>query len=67
MPSVPISVGLANWKIICQLKEIGGRRVANLAIKNICLLSKLLFMLFNKDDKWQQILKNKYLESESLI
>jgi hypothetical protein len=42
-------------------------RVDNLAIKNICLLDKLLFKLLNEDNKWQQILKNKYLESKSLI
>ena len=31
---------LTKWKIICQPREIGGLGVANLAIKNVCLLSK---------------------------
>jgi hypothetical protein len=31
---------LGKWKLICQPKELGGLGVANLDIKNICLLSK---------------------------
>jgi hypothetical protein len=38
------------WKIICQPKEIGGLGVANLATKNVCLLSKWLFKLLNEND-----------------
>jgi hypothetical protein len=57
---------LAKWNTICQHKEIGGLGLDNLAIKNECLLSKWLFKLINEDDKWQQILKNKYLVSKSL-
>ena len=52
---------LAKWEIICQPKEIGGLGVANLDIKNICLLSKWLFKLLNGDGVWQQLLRNKYL------
>jgi hypothetical protein len=48
---------LAKWKIICQPKKIGGLGVANLAIKNICLLSLWLFKLFNEDLTWKQTLK----------
>jgi hypothetical protein len=40
--------------------------VANLATKNICLVSKWLFKLLNQDGTWQQLLKNKYLGSKSL-
>ena len=57
---------LAKWNIICQPKEVGGLGVANLATKNICLLSKWLFKLLNQDGTWQQLLKNKYLGSKSL-
>jgi hypothetical protein len=45
--------GLAKWQIICQPKELGGMEVANLAIKNICLLSKWLYKLLNEDGMWQ--------------
>lgn len=57
---------LAKWEIICQPKEIGGLGVANLDIKNICLLSKWLFKLLNGDGVWQQLLRNKYLRDKSL-
>jgi hypothetical protein len=55
------------WNIICQSKEVGGLGIANLVIKNICLFNNWLFKLLNEDYKWQQILKNKYLGSKSLI
>ena len=38
----------------------------NLEVQNKCLLSKWLFKLTNKDDIWQQILRNKYLGSKTL-
>ena len=57
---------LAKWEIICQPKEIGGLGVANLDIKNICLLSKWLFKLLNEDGVWQRLLRNKYLRDKSL-
>jgi hypothetical protein len=57
---------LVKWKIICQPKELGGLGVANLATKNMCLLSKWLFKLLNENGVWQQILKNKYLGTKAL-
>jgi hypothetical protein len=48
---------LAKWNIICQPKEVGSLGVANLATKNICLLSKWLFKLLNQDGTWQHLLK----------
>jgi hypothetical protein len=45
--------GVAKWQIICQPKELGGLGVANLAIKNICLLIKWLYKLLNEDGMWQ--------------
>jgi hypothetical protein len=57
---------LAKWEIICQPKELGGLGVANLDIKNICLLSKWLFKLLNEDGVWQRLLRNKYLRYKSL-
>ena len=47
-------------------KDQGSLGITNLAIKNICLLSKWLFKLLNEDELWQQILCNKYLGSKSL-
>jgi hypothetical protein len=44
---------------------LGGLGVSNLAVKNICLLSKWLYKLLNEDEMWQQLLKNKYLGDKS--
>jgi hypothetical protein len=57
---------LAKWEIICQPKELGGQGVANLDIKNICLLSKWIFKLLNEYGVWQRLLRNKYLRDKSL-
>jgi hypothetical protein len=58
---------LAKWQIIiCQPKELGRLGVANLAIKNICLLSKWLYKLLNEDGIWQRLLTNKCLGGKSL-
>jgi hypothetical protein len=57
---------LARWYVICQHKVLGGLGVSNLAIKNICLLSKWLYKLLNKDGMLKQLLKNKYLGDKSL-
>ena len=56
---------LIKWGLLCQPKDQGGIGIANLAIKNRCLLSKWLFKLLNKDGIWQQLLRNKYLGSKS--
>jgi hypothetical protein len=57
---------LARWHVVCQPKVLGGLGVSNLAVKNICLLSKWLYKLLNEDGMWQQLLKNKYLGDKSL-
>jgi hypothetical protein len=46
--------------------EARGLCVSNLAIKNICLLTKWLYKLLNEDGMWQQLLKNKYLGDKAL-
>ena len=51
---------------MCQPKDQGGLEITNLAIKNICMLSKWIFKLMNEDGIWQQLLHNKYLGSKSL-
>ena len=48
---------LARWHVVCQPKVLGGLGVSNLAVKNICLLSKWLYKLLNEDGMWQQLLK----------
>ena len=44
---------LVKWGFLCQPKDQGGLGIANLAIKNRCLLSKWLFRLLNEDGLWQ--------------
>jgi hypothetical protein len=61
-----INTDSSSGKIICQPKELGGLGVANIAIKNICLLNEWLFKLLNEDGICQQILKNKYLGTKAL-
>jgi hypothetical protein len=57
---------LTKWNIVCQPKDQGGLGITNLAVKNICLLSKWLYRLLNEDGVWQQLLQNKYLGCKSL-
>jgi hypothetical protein len=47
-------------------KEQGGLAIQNLDIQNKCLLIKWLFKLYNKDDLWQQLLRNKYFKDKIL-
>ena len=45
----------------------GGLGIENLEVKNICLLSKWLYKLSDGNDAtWAQILRNKYLQSNTL-
>jgi hypothetical protein len=37
-----------------------------LELKNKCLLSKWLFKLLNEEGVWQELLRNKYLNSKTL-
>jgi hypothetical protein len=56
---------LTKWNIVCQPKDQGGLGITNLAVKNICLLSKWFYRLLNEDGVWQQ-LQNKYFGGKSL-
>jgi hypothetical protein len=47
-------------------KDQRGLGIANLAIKNISLLSKWIFNLLNGDRSWQSLLRNKYLTTKIL-
>ena len=58
---------LAKWDIVCQPKEQGGLGIQNMELKNIALLSKWLYRLLTTDGTWQQILRNKYLGTKSLV
>lgn len=57
---------LAKWSILCTPKYFGGLGILNLDFQNICLLSKWLFRLINKDGVWQNLLRRKYLYNKSL-
>ena len=57
---------MAKWSILCQPKEIGGLGIQNLEIQNQCLLSKWLFKLINEEGMWQELLKRKYLRSQTI-
>jgi hypothetical protein len=57
---------LAKWNILCRPKDQGGLGIADLAIKNISLLSKWIFNLFNRDGPRQFWLRNKYLTTKTV-
>jgi hypothetical protein len=57
---------LAKWNILCQPKDQGGLGIQDLNIKNIVVLSKWLFKLLTTDGTWQQILRNKNMNSKPL-
>lgn len=57
---------LARWNIVCQPKDQGGLGIQNIDIQNQCLLSKWLFKLINEDGLWQNILRRKYLKSQTI-
>jgi hypothetical protein len=58
---------LAKWGIICKPKDQGGLGVLTLELQNQCLLSKWIFSLVNSEGEWQQLIKNKYLRSKTII
>ena len=45
---------------MCSPKCVGGMGIIDLDVQNVCLLSKWLYKLINKDGVWQQLLKKKY-------
>jgi hypothetical protein len=47
-------------------KEQGGLRMEVLELKNKCLLAKWLFKILNEQGVWQELIKNKYLHSQTL-
>jgi hypothetical protein len=51
---------------MCTPKDLDGPGVLNLDLMNISLLCKWLWKLENEDGMWQDILKRKYLQKESL-
>jgi hypothetical protein len=57
---------LTRWNIICQPKEQGGLGIQNIDVQNRCLLSKWLFRLINEEGIWQNLLKKKYLCSQTI-
>jgi hypothetical protein len=52
--------------IICRPKEQGGLGIEVLELKNKCLLAKWLFKILNEQGVWQELIKNKYLHSQTL-
>jgi hypothetical protein len=58
---------LARWNIICEPKEQGGLDILNIDVQNRCLLSKWLFKLINEEGIWQNMLKRKYLQTQTII
>jgi hypothetical protein len=57
---------LVNWETIRSPKDLGGLGVLNLELTNIILLCKWIWKLENEEGMWQNILKKKYLHSETL-
>ena len=53
--------------ILCRPKDQGGLGILDLQIQNKCLLAKWIVNLLNTDGMWQELLKNKYLRSKSLM
>ena len=41
--------------------------IHNLELKNVALLNKWLYRLLTTDCTWQQIIRNKYLETKPLV
>jgi hypothetical protein len=57
---------LTRWNIIYQPKEQDGLGILNIDVQNKCLLSKWLFKLINEEGLWQNILKRKYLKTQTI-
>jgi hypothetical protein len=52
--------------MVCRLRDQGGLGIEVLDVKNICLLSKWLFKIINKEGMWQELLCNKYLKTKKI-
>jgi hypothetical protein len=57
---------LVDWGTVCTPKDLGGLGVLNLDLMNIGLLCKWLWKLENETGMWQDILKKKYLQKETM-
>jgi hypothetical protein len=57
---------LARWNIICQPKEQGGLGIQNIDVQNKCMLSKWLLKLINEEGLWQNLLRRKYLRTQTI-
>jgi hypothetical protein len=57
---------LSRWDILCRPKDQGGLGIEVLELKNKSLISKWLFELLNGDGVWQELLRNKYIQSKTL-
>jgi hypothetical protein len=55
-----------DWETVWTPKDLGGLGVLNLDLMNIGLLCKRLWELENETGLWQDILKKKYLQKETL-
>jgi hypothetical protein len=58
---------LVDWETVCTPKDLSGLGVLNLDLTNIGLLCKWLWKLENESGMWQDILKKKNLQKETLI
>jgi hypothetical protein len=57
---------LVDWETVCTPKDLGGLGILNLDMMNIGLLCKWLWKLENESGMWQDILKKKYLQKETM-
>jgi hypothetical protein len=57
---------LARWNIISQPKEQGGLGNQNIGVQNKCLLSKWLFKFINEEGLWQNLLRRKYMRTQTI-
>lgn len=55
-----------NWSAVCILKDLGGFGVLDLELMNTSLLCKWLWKLENSEGEWQDILRKKYLQKQTL-
>jgi hypothetical protein len=57
---------LVDWETVCTPKDLGGLGILNQDMMNIGLLCKWLWKLENESGMWQDILKKKYLQKETM-
>ena len=57
---------LVSWQNVCLPKDCGGLGVLDLETMNISLLCKWLWKHENTDGTWQEMLRKKYLQKQTL-